>query len=35
MLAQLDPDKWLKPIGFTLFIGSTLLMIAMPFLPEF
>ena len=34
-LAQLDPDKWLKPIGLTLFIGSTLLMIAMPFLPEF
>ncbi len=35
LLAQLDPDKWLKPIGFTLFIGSTILMIAMPFLPEF
>ena len=34
-LAQLDPDKWLKPIGFTLFFGSTVLMIAMPFLPEF
>ncbi len=34
-LAQLDPDKWLKPIGMTLFIGSTILMIAMPFLPEF
>ncbi len=34
-LAQLDPDKWLKPIGFTLFFGSTILMIAMPFLPEF
>jgi len=34
-LAQFDPDKWLKPVGFTLFIGSTLLMIAMPFLPEF
>jgi len=34
-LAQLDPDKWLMPIGFTLFIGSTILMIAMPFLPEF
>lgn len=34
-LAQLDPDKWLKPVGFTLFIGSTILMIAMPFLPEF
>lgn len=34
-LAQLDPDKWLKPIGFTLFIGSTILMIAMPFLPDF
>lgn len=35
LLAQLDPDKWLKPIGLTLFIGSTVLMIAMPFLPEF
>ncbi|MFT7004225.1 MAG: cell division protein FtsW [Sulfurimonas sp.] len=34
-LAQLDPNKWLSPIGFTLFIGSTILMIAMPFLPEF
>jgi len=33
-LSQLDPDKWLKPIGFTLFIGSLLLMIAMPFMPE-
>ena len=35
ILAQLDPDKWLTPLGFTLFIGSTILMIAMPFLPEF
>ncbi len=34
-LAQLDPDKWLKPIGFTLFFGSSILMIAMPFLPEY
>ncbi len=34
LLSQLDPDKWLKPIGFTLFFGSLLLMIAMPFLPE-
>ncbi|NOR57673.1 MAG: cell division protein [Sulfurimonas sp.] len=34
-LAQLDPDEWLSTIGFTLFIGSTILMIAMPFLPEF
>jgi cell division protein FtsW len=33
-LAQLNPDKWLKIFGFTLFIGSTILMIAMPFLPE-
>lgn len=32
-LAQLDPDKWLKPIGFTLFFSSLFLMIAMPFLP--
>ena len=34
-LAQLDPDKYLSLIGFTLFIGSSILMIAMPFLPEF
>ena len=34
ILSQLDPDKWLKPIGFTLFFGSLVLMIAMPFLPE-
>lgn len=33
-LSQLDPEKWLKPIGFTLFFGSLILMIAMPFLPE-
>lgn len=33
-LAQLDPDKWLKSIGFSLFIGSTILMVAMPFLPD-
>ena len=33
-LAQLNPDKWLTPIGFTLFLGSAALMIAMPFLPE-
>ncbi len=35
LLAQGDPDKLLTPIGFTLFIGSAILMIAMPFLPEF
>ena len=34
LIAQLDPEKWLTPIGFTLFIGSAILMIAMPFLPE-
>ncbi|HIP54839.1 MAG TPA: cell division protein [Sulfurimonas autotrophica] len=34
LLSQLNPDKWLKPIGFTLFFGSLILMIAMPFLPE-
>lgn len=33
-LAQLDPDKWLKSIGMTLFLGSITLMIAMPFLPD-
>lgn len=35
LLAQGNPDKLLAPIGFTLFIGSAILMIAMPFLPEF
>ena len=35
LLAQGDPDKLLTPIGFTLFIGSEVLMIAMPCLPEF
>ncbi len=33
-LSQLDPDKWLKPIGFALFFISLILMITMPFLPE-
>jgi cell division protein FtsW len=33
-LSQLNPDKWLKPIGFTLFFVSLILMIIMPFLPE-
>ncbi len=34
-LAQLDPDEWLKPIGLALFVGSVILMVSMPFLPEF
>lgn len=34
ILSQLDPDRWLKPVGFVLFFGSLILMIAMPFLPE-
>ncbi len=33
VLSLLNPDKWLTPIGFTLFLGSLALMIAMPFLP--
>jgi len=33
-IAQLDPDKHLTPLGFTLFFASIILMIAMPFLPE-
>ena len=33
-LSTLNPDKWLKPLGFTLFLGSFILMLAMPFLPE-
>jgi len=34
ILSQLDPDRWLKPIGFLLFFGSLFLMIGMPFFPE-
>ncbi len=34
LLATRDPDKWIKPLGFTLFLGSALVMIAMPFLPD-
>jgi cell division protein FtsW len=34
ILSQLDPDRWLKPIGLTLFLGSLVFMIAMPFMPE-
>ena len=34
VLSMQDPDKWIKPLGFLLFGGSLLLMIAMPFLPE-
>jgi len=33
-LSQLNPDKWMKPIGFTLFFLSLLLMMGMPFMPE-
>ncbi|MCW8839200.1 MAG: FtsW/RodA/SpoVE family cell cycle protein, partial [Thiovulaceae bacterium] len=33
-IAQLNPDKHLTPLGFTLFFGSIILMIVMPFLPE-
>jgi len=34
VLSQLDPDKWLKTVGFILFFGSLILMMVMPFLPE-
>ena len=34
LLSRLNPDKWLKPVGLSLFIGSTILMILMPFLPD-
>ncbi len=33
-LSRLNPDIWLKRIGFALFLGSLVLMIAMPFMPE-
>ncbi len=32
-IAQLDPDVWLGRLGFALFFGGLLLMVAMPFLP--
>lgn len=35
ILAQLNPDKWLVPIGLLIFVTSSLLMVAMTlFLPE-
>jgi len=33
-LSTLNPDKWLKPIGFLLFILPSILMLLMPILPE-
>jgi cell division protein FtsW len=33
-LSRQNPDKWIKPLGAGLFIGSVIIMIAMPFLPE-
>ena len=33
-LSRLNPDIWLKRIGFILFFGALFLMIAMPFMPE-
>ena len=33
-LATRNPDSWIKPLGFTLFLGSALVMVAMPFLPD-
>ncbi|MDP2076458.1 MAG: FtsW/RodA/SpoVE family cell cycle protein [Sulfuricurvum sp.] len=35
MIAQLDPDVWLHPLGLTLFWGGIALMVVMPFLPSF
>lgn len=34
-LSKLDPDKHLMPIGMSLFFISTIMIIIMPFLPEF
>ncbi|MBA1438426.1 MAG: FtsW/RodA/SpoVE family cell cycle protein [Epsilonproteobacteria bacterium] len=34
LLSLGDPDKHLKPLGMALFLGSLILMIAMPFLPS-
>ena len=33
-LSQLNPDVWLSRLGLTLFAGSFLLMLAMPFMPS-
>ena len=35
MIAQLDPDVWLHPLGLTMFWGGIALMLVMPFLPSF
>lgn len=32
-IAQLDPDVWMGRLGFLLFFGGLVLMIAMPFMP--
>ena len=34
ILSQLDPDKYLTPLGFLLFLGPAFLMMGMPFFPE-
>ncbi len=34
-LSRLDPDKWFNKIGWGIFIISSLLLFAMPFLPHF
>ena len=34
-IAQQDPDKWLHKLGLTLFWGSIIVMLFMPFLPSF
>ncbi len=33
-LSQLNPDVWLQRLGLTLFVGSFLLMLAMPLMPH-
>ena len=34
MIARLDSDQWLHPLGLTLFWGGIFLMLIMPFLPH-
>ncbi|MFH0710574.1 MAG: FtsW/RodA/SpoVE family cell cycle protein [Pseudomonadota bacterium] len=34
-IAQQNPDKWLHKLGLTLFWGSIIVMLVMPFLPAF
>ena len=34
-LAHRDPERWILPLGFTLFVGGFVIIIVMPFLPDY